>query len=121
MLGPKVTGAWLLHELSRDLDLDFFVLFSSTTALLGARRLGAYAAANQFLDGLAHHRRHAGQPAISINWGTWDQMQVSEEDRRGFVQTGLLPMRAHDALSTLGQLLTDPSGQARWPRWTGEP
>ena len=54
---PKVTGAWLLHELSRDLDLDFFVLFSSTTALLGSRRLGHYAAANQFLDGLAHHRR----------------------------------------------------------------
>jgi acyl transferase domain-containing protein/acyl carrier protein len=111
VLGPKVTGAWLLHELSRDLDLDFFVLFSSTTALLGARRLGAYAAANQFLDGLAHHRRHAGQPALSINWGTWDQMQVSEEERRGFVQTGLLPMRAHDALGTLGQLLGDPSGQ----------
>ncbi|HJR00339.1 MAG TPA: type I polyketide synthase [Methylomirabilota bacterium] len=111
VLGPKVTGAWLLHELSRDLDLDFFVFFSSTTALLGSGRLGAYAAANQFLDGLAHHRRHAGQSALSINWGTWDQMQVSEEDRRGFVQTGLLPMPAPDALATLGQLLADPSGQ----------
>jgi acyl transferase domain-containing protein/acyl carrier protein/protein-L-isoaspartate O-methyltransferase len=111
VLDPKVTGAWLLHELSRDLDLDFYVLFSSTTALLGSRRLGAYAAANQFLDGLAHHRHHAGQPALSINWGTWDEMQVSEEDRRGFIQTGLLPMRAHDALATLGQLVAGPSRQ----------
>ena len=62
MLRPKVAGTWLLHQLTADADLDLFVLFSSTTALWGSRALGHYAAANQFLDALAHHRR-APRPA----------------------------------------------------------
>ena len=113
VLAPKVTGSWLLHELSRDLSLDFFVLFSSTTALLGVARLGHYAAANQFLDALAHHRRRAALPALSVNWGTWDAMRVATEaDRRTFAQGGLLPMRSEDALSLLGRLAAGPEAQA---------
>jgi SAM-dependent methyltransferase/NAD(P)-dependent dehydrogenase (short-subunit alcohol dehydrogenase family)/acyl carrier protein len=106
VLAPKVAGAWLLHELSRDLALDFYVFFSSTTTLLGSSRLGHYAAGNQFLDSLAHLRRAEGRPALSVNWGTWDEMRAaSEADRRLFVQAGLLPMRAGDALGMLGRLL----------------
>jgi myxalamid-type polyketide synthase MxaE and MxaD len=105
VLAPKAAGALLLHELSRDVPLDFYVLFSSTTALLGSSRLGHYAAANQFLDALAHHRRSEGRPALSVNWGTWDEMRAaSEEERRAFAQAGLLPMRSEDALATLGRL-----------------
>ena len=44
MLAPKVQGTWLLHDLSQGMPLDFFVLFSSTTTLLGAAGLGHYAA-----------------------------------------------------------------------------
>jgi myxalamid-type polyketide synthase MxaE and MxaD len=113
VFAAKVTGAWLLHELSRELPLDFFVLFSSTTALIGSARLGHYAAANQFLDALAHHRREAGLPALSVNWGTWDEMRaVSEAGRRSFAQAGLLPMRTADALATLGRLAGGPAVQA---------
>jgi myxalamid-type polyketide synthase MxaE and MxaD len=113
VFAAKVTGAWLLHELSRELPLDFFVLFSSTTALIGSARLGHYAAANQFLDALAHHRRQAGLPALSVNWGTWDEMRaVSEAGRRSFAQAGLLPMRTADALAALGRLAGGPAVQA---------
>jgi acyl transferase domain-containing protein len=113
VLAPKAGGAWLLHELSRDLPLDFYVLFSSTTALLGSSRLGHYAAANQFLDALAHHRRTEGRPALSVNWGTWDEMRAaSEGERRGFTQGGLLPMRSEDALATLGRLAAGSAVQA---------
>jgi NAD(P)-dependent dehydrogenase (short-subunit alcohol dehydrogenase family)/acyl carrier protein len=113
VFGPKVTGAWLLHELGRDLPLDFFVLFSSTTALIGSGRLGHYAAANQFLDALAHQRRVEGRPSLSVNWGTWDEMRaVSDAERRSFAHAGLLPMRTADALAALGRLAGGPAAQA---------
>ncbi|SCL23245.1 Acyl transferase domain-containing protein [Micromonospora pallida] len=71
VLAPKVTGAWHLHQITRDLPLDHFVLFSSIASLLGAPGQGNYAAANAFLDALAHHRHASGLPALSVNWGAW--------------------------------------------------
>jgi myxalamid-type polyketide synthase MxaE and MxaD len=72
VLRPKVIGSWLLHQHLRDQPLDFFVLFSSVGALLGQPGQGNYAAANSFLDTLAHYRHSQGLPALSINWGAWD-------------------------------------------------
>lgn len=74
VLRPKVLGGWLLHRLLEDAPLDFFVLFSSAGSLLGQPGQGNYAAANAFLDILAHHRRAQGQPALSINWGAWAEL-----------------------------------------------
>ncbi len=74
VLRPKVLGGWLLHRLLEDAPLDFFVLFSSAGSLLGQPGQGNYAAANAFLDALAHHRRAQGQPALSINWGAWAEL-----------------------------------------------
>lgn len=71
VLRPKVMGGWLLHRLLEDAPLDFFVLFSSAGSLLGQPGQGNYAAANAFLDALAHHRRAQGQPALTLNWGAW--------------------------------------------------
>jgi NADPH:quinone reductase-like Zn-dependent oxidoreductase/acyl carrier protein len=71
VLAPKVQGAWALHELTPGMDLDFFVMFSSIASVLGAPGQASYAAANSFLDSLAHFRFSRGLPALSVNWGAW--------------------------------------------------
>lgn len=69
VMRPKALGGWHLHELSRGLDLDSFVLFSSISSRIVAGGLGLYAAANAFLDALAAHRRGEGLPGQSLGWG----------------------------------------------------
>src|SRR5690606_2459563 len=73
MFHAKVAGSWVLHRLTREMALDYFVLFSSTTALWGVSGMAHYAAANCFLDALAHYRRAQGLPALSVNWGLWEE------------------------------------------------
>ncbi|WP_405089292.1 SDR family NAD(P)-dependent oxidoreductase [Micromonospora sp. NBC_01392] len=71
VLRPKVDAAWHLHELTADLDLTAFVSYSSLAATAGGPGQGNYAAANAFLDGLAHHRRARGLAALTLAWGLW--------------------------------------------------
>jgi acyl carrier protein len=69
VMAPKSYGAWLLHEATRQIDLDCFVMFSSVSSIFGNPVQGNYAAANAFLDALAHFRRALGLPALTVNWG----------------------------------------------------
>jgi NAD(P)-dependent dehydrogenase (short-subunit alcohol dehydrogenase family)/acyl carrier protein len=69
VMAPKAYGAWLLHEGTREMELDCFVMFSSVSSIFGNPAQGNYAAANAFLDSLAHHRRSLGLAALTINWG----------------------------------------------------
>ncbi len=74
VFAPKVNGSWRLHALTRDLPLDFFVMFSSAVSILGSAGQGNHVAACAFEDGLARYRRAQGLPALSINWGPWAEV-----------------------------------------------
>ncbi|MFC3586303.1 type I polyketide synthase, partial [Streptantibioticus rubrisoli] len=100
---PKVDGAWHLHELTRDLDLSSFVLFSSTSGVFGGPGQANYAAANAFLDALAQHRRALGLPATSLAWGLWGESggmaaALDETDIRRLRRSGLPPLSTAEGL-----------------------
>jgi amino acid adenylation domain-containing protein len=71
VFSAKVSGAWLLHELTRDLALDFFVCFSSIGSVWGSKGQAHHGAANAFLDGLVSYRLQRGLPALAVQWGPW--------------------------------------------------
>lgn len=83
VLAPKVRGAWLLHRLTRDDELELFVLYSSVASLLGSSGQGNHAAANAFLDALAHHRRAHGLAGTSIHWGAWSEIGAAAARKIG--------------------------------------
>lgn len=121
-LAPKVDGAWNLHELTLDMPLDFFVMFSSAAALLGSPGQAAYAAGNAFLDALAHHRRALGLPALSIDWGPWADVGMAASLKQRFEAQGFEPFSAAQGVATLESLLRGAPAQvvalrADWPRY----
>jgi acyl transferase domain-containing protein/SAM-dependent methyltransferase len=113
MFRTKVQGARLLDTLSTSQPVEFFVSFSTTTAILGSAQLAHYAAANAVLDALACRRRAEGRPALSVNWGSWDRLWgVSEDARARIARGGLRPIPIAVALAALESLLATDATRA---------
>ncbi|HRI84532.1 MAG TPA: SDR family NAD(P)-dependent oxidoreductase [Ignavibacteria bacterium] len=74
VFSPKVNGAWNLHELTKESELDFFIMYSSVASLFGSSGQANHSAANAFLDSLSFYRKSRGLPALSINWGVWSEV-----------------------------------------------
>ena len=102
----KAKSAWVLHRLSQNMSLDFFILMSSCSSIWGATGLAAYASACQFLDALADYRHSLGLPGQSLNWALWggDNM-VGEALGEQLQRLGLRPMEPEQAIQLLGQIL----------------
>lgn len=113
VLRPKVVGAWILHQLTQDIELDFFVNFSSIASVWGSKGQAHYAAANHFLDGLAHYRQGLGLPALSINWGPWAGGGMAVEEFQAFLtRMGVEVLQPEHAIAALGHLLNSGCTQA---------
>ncbi|WP_341889823.1 type I polyketide synthase [Variovorax sp. YR752] len=109
VMAPKVRGTWNLHAATAGRALDFFVTFSSGAALLGSPGQGNYAAANAYMDALAHARRAQGLHALSINWGSWSDVgmaaAVDLQHRRRWEAMGLAMIAPQDGVRMLEQML----------------
>jgi len=114
VLAPKIDAGWHLHELTAELELEEFVLFSSAAGVLGSAGQGAYGAANAFLDALAEHRHALGLPAQSLAWGLWEDQSemtghLSDIDRQRLALNGIRPLTTDQGLALLDRASQRPT------------
>jgi acyl transferase domain-containing protein/NADPH:quinone reductase-like Zn-dependent oxidoreductase/short-subunit dehydrogenase/acyl carrier protein len=128
VLRPKILGALHLHQATRNRDIDAFILYSSAASMIGSPGQSNYAAANSFLDALAHARHAIGLPATSINWGPWKNGGMASRNEetamRQWDTIGLSPLSPEDALEVMQMLLEEEAIQAAvlsidWQRMLG--
>ncbi|MGW9602531.1 type I polyketide synthase, partial [Streptomyces albidoflavus] len=106
VLRPKVDAAWHLHELTRDMGLAAFVMFSSVSGVMGSAGQANYAAANVFMDALAQYRRAEGLAGLSLAWGAWEQTSgmtgtLTEADMQRVTASGAAPLTVEQGLALL--------------------
>ncbi|WP_344840323.1 type I polyketide synthase, partial [Actinocorallia longicatena] len=124
VLAAKADAAWYLHQATRDLDLDLFVLFSSLSGTVGGPGQANYAAANTFLDALAAHRHATGLEAVSVAWGPWEPTggmteRLSAADSARMSAEGVRPLPVGHALALLDTAVHQPNAHLVATRWNG--
>ena len=101
------TGSVILHQLSLSMDLDFFIMFSSISGVLGNIGQVSYAAANSFIDQLCEYRQSLGLPALSVNWGPISGAGVLE--RKSNIAANLAKHGHHALHYTTGTIILQAS------------
>ncbi|HEY6922247.1 MAG TPA: type I polyketide synthase, partial [Steroidobacteraceae bacterium] len=107
----KAEGAWHLHELTSDLPLDHFVLFSSMASVVTMQGQGNYASANSVADAIAFLRRAQNRPALTVNWGPWGEIGHAATDyghraHERLAQLGVNSLSPETSLAALERLMT---------------
>ena len=105
---PKAYGSWVLHQLTEDYNLDFFTMYSSINSVIGSPGQANYAAANVFLEALAHRRKASGKPGLAVNWGHIGETGVasrSEKISEHLNRSGFLAMNPRTAIEIKGKLI----------------
>jgi acyl transferase domain-containing protein/NADPH:quinone reductase-like Zn-dependent oxidoreductase/NAD(P)-dependent dehydrogenase (short-subunit alcohol dehydrogenase family)/SAM-dependent methyltransferase/acyl carrier protein len=125
VMAPKAYGAWLLHESTREFELDCFVMFSSVSSIFGNPAQSSYGAANAFLDSLAQHRHALGLPALTVNWGVLgDEGYVARNTRVAefLARQGTTALSPREVMALLESSLTAGVTQVMairvdWAKW----
>ena len=129
VMAAKVAGTWHLHELTQDLELDHFVLFSSAASLVGSAGQINYAAANGVMDAIAHHRHQLNLPALSINWGAWANTGLANSPavKQRLTRAGVSVIAISPGMAALSYLMSHYEGAqagvlpGELARWTQAP
>jgi len=113
-LEPKMMGAWNLHKLTLGISLDFFVLFSSISSLIGVSGLSMHISASTFLDKLAQYRKLKGLNTLSVNWGViqdYGVVSASKTLEQNASSEGMLPVSMVDAIPIFEKVFHAPVAQ----------
>ncbi|MEK5448466.1 SDR family NAD(P)-dependent oxidoreductase [Paenibacillus sp. FSL R7-0331] len=105
VLTPKVFGTVIIDELTRDQELDFFILFSSMQSLFGGLGQGDYTAANAFLDAYASYLSKKGLAAQTINWPGWSETGMAVDYQVADSLTMFKSLDTHVAISALDNVM----------------
>jgi len=127
VMAPKSFGAWNLHMQSLGLDLDFFLLYSSLSSLIGNYAQGNYAAANAYLDGLAHYRQTLNLPVLNINWGVLSNIGMTARNKdisKRLKHLGLNGINSEQVFESIEHLFRKGYSSIGvfdldWEKWTG--
>ncbi|NJR55454.1 MAG: SDR family NAD(P)-dependent oxidoreductase [Acaryochloris sp. CRU_2_0] len=128
VMAPKVQGTWILHTLTQALPLDFFICFSSISALIGAPGQGNYAAANAFMDSFATYRQTLGLSGLSLNWGPWAQQgmaaRLASDYQNRIMTAGFKPFSDIQGVQLLSQVLQQQQQigivSVDWTAWSNQ-
>ena len=115
VLRPKAGGAANLDRLTRGDKLDYLLLYSSVTTLLGNAGQAAYVAANAFLEGLARRRQAEGLPGLAVRWGAIGDTGVLARNAKSGAdlarRAGAASIRAREALDMLATAIAEPGAR----------